>query len=185
MPLYEVCHSIELSREQKEALVGFLTHAHSTAFLTPTLFVNVRFTRPEPSGDFYVGGKAREPNSPNRILAMVRVGPTRPKEKYDELGIAIQNKWNEVVGYPDDPKELGSAEKRQERREKKLHAVVFYPMNAAIENGVIIPDPNGEGTWLKDNMSFFKEQAEDYHDDEFRDLLKEIEDRAELKKLLQ
>ncbi|KAL7911441.1 putative cis-3-chloroacrylic acid dehalogenase [Trichoderma velutinum] len=185
MPLYEFCHSLELSRTQKEALVDFVTHLHSRTFLTPTLFVNVQFTRPEAEGDFYVGGKSCGAHSPNRVIAMVRVGPTRPKEKFDQIGMAIQKKWNELVGFPDDPSTLVSAEMRAERRAKKLHVVVFYPMNAAIENGVIIPGPGDEGSWLKDNMAYFKDQAEAYYDDEFRDMLQEVENREDLKKMIQ
>ena len=41
-----------------------------------------------------------------------------------------------------------------------------------------------EGTWLKDNLAYFKEQAEEYDDEPFQDLLQELKDRPDLKKLL-
>lgn len=41
-----------------------------------------------------------------------------------------------------------------------------------------------EGTWLKDNMAFFQEQIDIYDDDEFRDMVKEIYEREDLRKLV-
>jgi hypothetical protein len=108
-------------------------------FLTPTLFVNVRFTRPEQDADFYLAGKPRQPNSPNGILAMVRTGPTRPKEKYDQMAVKIQDKWYKVVNDPNIAVKLGHMTEREERRHKKLHFVVFHPMTAAVKNSAIIP----------------------------------------------
>jgi hypothetical protein len=142
----QICHSIPLSRPQKDALAEFLTHLHSTTFLTPTLFVNVRYTRPEPDGDFYLAGKPRQPNAPNRILAMVRTGPTRPKEKYDQMAVKIQHKWYEVVNDPNIAVKLGNMTEREERRHKKLHFVVFHPMIAAVENGAIISGVSHESS---------------------------------------
>lgn len=100
----------------------------------------MRFTQPEPKGDFYVAGKPREPTSPNRIIALVRVGPTRTKEQFDEVAVKIQRKWYEVV---DDAAlvahSLGNLTAKGEKRFKKLHFVVFHAMVAALENGVVIP----------------------------------------------
>jgi hypothetical protein len=44
---------------------------------------------------------------------------------------------------------------------------------------------DNEGTWLKDNMAYFKEQAEVYDDQPFQDLLKELQDRPDLRKLIE
>jgi hypothetical protein len=40
-----------------------------------------------------------------------------------------------------------------------------------------------EGTWLIDNMAFFKEQATN-GDEQFSDMLKELEVRPDLKRLI-
>ncbi|PNP48016.1 hypothetical protein TGAMA5MH_00839 [Trichoderma gamsii] len=58
-------------------------------------------------------------------------------------------------------------------------------MVAALENGVVIPGAGDEGTWLKDNMAFFQEQIDVYDDDEFRDMVKEIHEREDLRKLVE
>ena len=44
---------------------------------------------------------------------------------------------------------------------------------------------DNEGQWLKDNLAYFKEQAEVYDDEPFQDLLQELKDRPDLKKLLE
>ncbi len=44
---------------------------------------------------------------------------------------------------------------------------------------------DNEATWLKDNLAYFKEQAEDYDDEPFQDLLQELQDRPDLKKLVE
>ena len=41
-----------------------------------------------------------------------------------------------------------------------------------------------EGNWLKDNMEYFKEQANAKGDEDFEGLIKEVEERDDLKALL-
>lgn len=41
-----------------------------------------------------------------------------------------------------------------------------------------------EASWLKDNMPFFKSQAYDHNDQQFKDMLDEIDSRDDLKALL-
>src|ERR1700712_3352195 len=91
----KVSHCIPLSREQKDALAEFITNLHATTFVTPRLFVNIAFDQPGPVGDVYSGGKSRGQTVPNHIRATVRVGPTRPKEKYDEVATKIQRRGEE------------------------------------------------------------------------------------------
>lgn len=129
-----------LSREQKDAIAEFITNLHATTFVTPMLFVNVKFEQPAPVSGIYSGGKLRGQTIPNHIRASVRTGPTRPKEKYDEVGLKIQKHWNEVV----EDKALGAQSfehlSEKERRDlKMLHGVVFYPFVAAVEEGLVVP----------------------------------------------
>lgn len=80
-------------------------------------------------------------------------------------------------------------------------------MIAARENGVTIPgvctsnvsrvlrlrrvladtrsqQAGEEGNWLKDNMAYFKEQAEGKGDEDFAALIKEVDEREDLKALI-
>ncbi|KAE9376498.1 hypothetical protein N431DRAFT_479742 [Stipitochalara longipes BDJ] len=183
MPLYEVSHCIPLSREQKDAFAEFITDLHSTTFVTPRLFVNIAFDQPGPIGAIYSGGKSRGQTLPNYIRATVRVGPSRPKEKYDEMATKILSRWDEVVN--DATLGAHSFDKltaKEENNVKKLQAIVFCPMVAALENGVIVPGAGDEGTWLKDNMAYFQEQVDVHDDNDIRDMLKEMSEREDLKK---
>lgn len=108
--------------------------------MTPRLFVNIAFDQPGPIGAVYSGGTSRGPTLPNFIRATVRVGPTRPKEKYDEVATKIQSRWDEVVNDTMlGAKSFDNLTAKQERQFKKLHGIVFCPMVAALENGVIVP----------------------------------------------
>jgi hypothetical protein len=42
-----------------------------------------------------------------------------------------------------------------------------------------------EATWLKDNLAYFKEQAEVHNDEPFQGLLKELQDRPDLRRLIE
>lgn len=97
---------------------------------------------PEADGDYYVAGKAR-PRSPNRITATVRTSPTRTKEIFDNTAQKIAAKWNEVVNDSSIAAPLdGNLTLDQVSSLKALHLVVFQPMLAALEHGVVIP-----GVW--------------------------------------
>lgn len=135
----QICHSYPLTRAQKDTLATFITTLHSQTFTLPSLFVNVQFTTPEPVGDYYVGGKSRQLVSPNRLIATVRIGPSRPKSMFDELGVRIREKWDEVVQRPYGELDISNSAVREERERKNLHFIVFKPMTAAVENGVVIP----------------------------------------------
>jgi hypothetical protein len=45
--------------------------------------------------------------------------------------------------------------------------------------------PGEEGIWLKENMAYFKEQADVHEDEDIRDMLKELGEREDLKKLME
>jgi hypothetical protein len=113
---------------------------HATTFVTPRLFVNIVFDQPGPIGDVYVGGTSRGQIVPNYIRATVRVSPTRPKEKYDEVATKIQNRWYEVVNDATlGTHSLGNLTAKEERQFKKLHSIVFCPMVTALESGIVVP----------------------------------------------
>lgn len=109
----------------------------------------------------------------------------------------------------DKGKRKGEEDETTSKKEaKKLLFVVFHPMVAARENGVTIPgvcifvhqclkfiprkyanpkcatQAGEEGNWLKDNMEYFKDQADAKGDEDFAALVKEVEEREDLKALL-
>ncbi|TVY85169.1 hypothetical protein LSUE1_G002347 [Lachnellula suecica] len=186
MPLYEVSHCVPLSREQKDAIAEFITDLHATTFVTPRQFVNVAFEQPAPIGAIYSGAKLRGQTKPNFIRASIRVGPSRPKEKYDEVGLKIQKRWDEVVN--DAALGAYSFDKlpaKEAAQVKKLKGIVFFPFVAALEDGLVVPGPADEATWLKDNMVYFQEQVDVHDNDDIREMLKEVNEREDFKKLLQ
>lgn len=40
-------------------------------------------------------------------------------------------------------------------------------------------------TWIKDNMAFFQEQANEYDETDFKEMLEEINEREDMKRFLQ
>ncbi|KAL6819142.1 hypothetical protein V8C40DRAFT_281482 [Trichoderma camerunense] len=175
MPFYEIHHSYPLTRAQKQKFASSITELHSTTFTTPSLFVNIRFVPAEPAGEFFVAAKPVEPTSPNRVMALVRMGADRTKAQFDNLAGKIEKSWNEIVGY-DDSLHVETVEDK----EKKLHIVSFVAIITGRENGVYLPNTGQEKTWLKDNMAYFKERAEVARDEKFADMLEEIKHRPDL-----
>jgi len=106
---------------------------------------------------------------------MVRTSSSRTKAVFDDLAARIEKAWYDALGAPTD-----SADKAS----KKMHFITFYPMIAARENGVTIPDAGNESSWLKDNMPYFKSQAYDHGDQDFRKMIEEIDQREDLKELV-
>ncbi|EXJ71417.1 uncharacterized protein A1O5_05225 [Cladophialophora psammophila CBS 110553] len=196
MPIYRIQHSCPLTQYQKSLLAHKITVLHSTEFLTPSLFVNVHYLPGEPASDFFLAGKPYNHGltSPNRIMGTVRTGPKRTKERFDAFAKQLEAAWYEVVN---GPKEEGQANVRgavnghrgeiskEERLARKLHIVGFTPVIGGLENGVLLPSADNEATWLKDNMTFFKEQAELYDDEPFQNLLQELKERPDLRKLVE
>ncbi|KIX99081.1 uncharacterized protein Z520_05542 [Fonsecaea multimorphosa CBS 102226] len=206
MPFYEIQHTYPLTRSQKHHFAQAITRLHSTTFLTPSLFVNVSFHRLQASSPRHAAAAATstanedvdvddEDNTyflagnpvphnhagPNRLLAMVRTSPARTKAVFDDLAAKLEAEWDATVLGPPPGK---GKDNKVEKAAKRMHFIVFYPMVAARENGVTIPDAGNESSWLRDNMPFFRAQAYDHDDDNFRDMIDEINQRPDLKKLL-
>jgi len=192
MPIYKIEYSFPFTQHQKNAFAEKLTYLHSTEFLTPSLFVNVVYSRNEPGSDFFLAGKPVGETSLNRIIGTVRVGPKRTKERWDKFALRVQEAWYEVVN---GPKEAGSANgangvngheiSKEEKKARKLHIIGFVPVIAGLENGVILPSPDNEATWLIDNMDYFKEMAEVHDDQPFKQMLQELHERQDLRKLIE
>lgn len=62
--------------------------------------------------------------------------------------------------------------------------VSFYPMVAAREAGMIIPEAGDEGSWFKEQMPYMKKMSEEKGLDDFTDMLRELEEREDLKKMV-
>jgi len=195
MPFYQVFHSYPLSLPQKQSLASAITSLHSRKFKTPSLFVNVKFHAEDASEDeYFMAGQVRN-NATNRIMAMVRTSEQRTKKDFDALAEKVESAWYDVVigELQKEGKEEGketwkrAGENEQtetDRNAKKLLFVVFHPMIAALENGVVIPGAGEEGNWLKDNMEEFKNRAEGKGDQDFVDLIKEVHERKDLNELI-
>lgn len=191
MPFYQVVHSYPLDKAQKTRLAEAITKLHSHTFKTPSLFVNVLFHPEDASNEnYYMAGTPRV-NATNRIFAMVRTSDKRTKAVFDALAEKLENEWYNIVSGEKitEGKEKGKRkgendETENQRVAKKLLFVVFHPMIAARENGVTIPGAGEEGNWLKDNMAYFKEQAEGKGDEDFAALIKEVDEREDLKALI-
>ncbi|KAJ9637650.1 hypothetical protein H2204_004799, partial [Knufia peltigerae] len=192
-------HTYPLTPEQKRSIAKSVTSLHSTTFLTPSLFVNVIFqylpatstassstssgTAPDEQDDptYYLAGEPfshHHPHGPNRIIAQVRTSPERTKAIFDDLALRIEKSWYDVVNDDDDDNQ------KDKKAARKMHMISFYPMIAARENGVTIPDAGNESNWLKDNMSYFKSQAYEHGDEDFKKMIEEIDQRDDLKAML-
>jgi len=194
MPFYQVHHSYPLTKDQKRKFAEAITKLHSYKFKTPSLFVNVIFHDEDASTEDYFMAGVPRPNATNRIIAIVRTSEMRTKKHFDELAEKIESAWFDVVtGEVQQegkdkgkriPQEGGGDETETNHEAKKLLFVVFTPMISARENGVVIPGAGEEGTWLKDNMTDFKNRAEHDGDQDFIDMLKEVDEREDLKGLI-
>ncbi|KAK5270488.1 hypothetical protein LTR40_014118, partial [Exophiala xenobiotica] len=69
---------------------------------------------------------------------MVRTSPSRTKAVFDDLAARIEKAWYDAVGGPSTDADSDSAS--EDKASKKMHFITFYPMIAARENGVTIPD---------------------------------------------
>ena len=57
-------------------------------------------------------------------------------------------------------------------------------MLAAREAGMVIPEAGDEGAWLREQMPYMKKMSEEKGLDDFTEMLKELEEREDLKKLV-
>ncbi|KAJ4200131.1 hypothetical protein NW767_007651 [Fusarium falciforme] len=181
MPYYEIYHSSLLNQEQRQSIAASITDLHCKAFTTPSFFVHVHFIQEDSSaGSYFLAGKPHT-NTSNRIIGIVRTSATRPKSAFDELGAQIEGAWYEAlkIAAPVDKKEWS-----QEDENKRLMMVTFVPMITIREGGMAIPEAGQEGGWLKGQMPFFEEMSGKGITD-FTDLIEELKERDDLKKLLQ
>lgn len=181
MPFYEVYHSYPFTDVQRQALATSITELHCAAFTTPSLFVHVRFIKHDATdGTYFMAGKPRVINT-NRIISLVRTSPSRPKSAFDALAADIEKAWYEALKAPNG----GPNDQSSDSEAMRLLLVIFTPMVSIRENGMTIPEAGNEGPWLKENLLAFREMADSRGLTDFGDLLQELEEREDLKKLLQ
>ncbi|RMX74801.1 hypothetical protein D0869_12237 [Hortaea werneckii] len=170
MPLYEVQHYITLTVSQKDELAEAITKIHSTKFSTPRMFVNVHFTATSTLRT-YVGGKPRQGN---HIRATVRNGPSRTAEDWNDLTRQIHSAWTTIIG-PGLPKLRRSD---TEEPDTSLRSVIICgEILGGMEAGFFLPPAGGDAGWIARNWGAFRERA-DRGEEEFRDLVKEVEERG-------
>ena len=153
--------------------------------------MHVRFISHDASDKtYFVAGQART-TCTNRILAMVRTSGSRSKADFDKLAERIEEAWHDALkgAVQDEGKNKGRRpgevdETARDAEATRLLMVVFYPMLAAREAGMVIPEAGQEGPWLKENVPHFREMSEAKGLDDFTDMLKELEEREDLKKLV-
>lgn len=171
MPIYEIYHSHPLTSQQRQSLATTVTNLHCTTFTTPSFFVHLRFIAQDPTNNtYFTAGKPRS-GSTNRIIGIVRTSAARSKADFDALATKLEEAWYDTVG--------GSILDE----EKRLVMVTLTPMVAVREAGMTIPEAGKEGEWFREMMPFFKEMKGKGVKD-FSELLEELEEREDLKRLL-
>ncbi|KAI8724127.1 Tautomerase-3 domain-containing protein [Fusarium sp. LHS14.1] len=181
MPYYQIYHSYPLDQEQRQSIAASITDLHCKTFITPSFFVHVHFIQEESSaGNYFLAGKPHKTTS-NRIIGVVRTSATRPRSAFDELGARIEAAYYEALKIvaPVDKQEWS-----QEDEKKRLMMVTFVPMVTIREGGMVIPEAGQEGGWLKGQIPFFEQMSSKGIAD-FTDLMEELKERDDLKKLLQ
>ena len=172
MPLYTVEHAITLTSSQKDDLAVTITNIHSTKFSTPKMFVNVTFTDVSEART-YIGGKQR---TANHIKANVRSGPSRTQEDWNELSMLIARAWDDIVG-----RGLPKIKRGSEDPDTSLRSVILLgDIIGGLEAGFVLPPAGGDVEWLHQNWEAFNFKADD-GDEEFKELVKEVEVRGLLK----
>ena len=137
-----------------------------------------------------MAGKVRT-TSINRIIAQVRTSRGRSKADFDSLAEKIEEAWNTAI-YGEKQTEGKNAGKRpkevdetdREAAARKLLAVVFIPMVTVRENGIAIPEAGKEAAWFKEHMPFFEKQVEEKGDEDYKEMLEELNSREDLKKMM-
>jgi hypothetical protein len=160
-------------------------------FTTPSFFVHVRFISHDATDhSYFVAGKPRT-TALNRIIAHVRTSSSRTKKDFDDFAENIEDAWRAAI-YGDMIEEGSNKGKRQKEVDeserdahaRKLLAVAFVPMVAVREAGMTIPEAGQEGQWFKDNMEHFQKMVDEKGDEDYEDMLRELEERDDLKKLV-
>lgn len=155
MPYYTVQHLTPLTSAQKDAIAEAITRIHTTQFDVLRNFINVRFFPLSPETELYIGGIKRPDN---HILATVRVGPSRTKGDWDNLCLAIQDTWKEIVI---DPASKGKKLSKKEREELELPKVLLVGSpTTGMELGELMPLAGGDAGWLEQNWERYVAMAE-------------------------
>ncbi len=164
---------------------------HANTFTTPSVFVHVRFTSHDATDhSYFVGGKPRT-DCTNQIIGYVRTSSSRSKSDFDGLAEKIEEAWRAAVygemiteGKDEGKRQKEVDETDRERTARNLLVVAFLPMVAIREGGLAIPEAGQEAEWYKENMSYFQKEADEKGDEIYKDMLEELKDRDDLKKML-
>lgn len=181
MPYYEVYHSYPLTGEQQQEIASAITNLHAITFTTPSLFVHVQFIKSDESGStvHFMAGTRRSAQT-NRIIGIVRTSAKRTKADFDQLAQRIENAWYSALGvsFNESTQQLPPSEEG-----KKLTLVAFTPLLHVREWGLAAPEVGKEGEWVKELLPYMQRIAETGNKD-VANMLKEFEEREDLKKLL-
>lgn len=182
MPYYEVHHSYPLTSEQQQEIASAITNLHATTFTTPSLFVHVQFTKSDESGStvHFMAGTRRSAQT-NRIVGVVRTSAKRTKADLDRLAQRIENAWYSALGvsFDESTQQLPPSEEG-----KRLALVGFTPLLHVREWGLGAPEAGKEGEWMKELLPYMQRIAEAGNKD-VASMLKEFDEREDLKKLLE
>ncbi|KAM0445913.1 hypothetical protein ACHAPV_009242 [Trichoderma viride] len=182
MPYYEVHHSYPLTSEQQQEIASAITNLHATTFTTPSLFVHVQFNKSDESGStvHFMAGTRRSAQT-NRIVGIVRTSAKRTKADLDRLAQRIENAWYSALGvsFDESTQQLPPSEEG-----KRLALVGFTPLLHVREWGLGAPEAGKEGEWMKELLPYMQRIAE-YGNKDVAGMLKEFEEREDLKKLLE
>ncbi|KAK2035572.1 hypothetical protein LX32DRAFT_723724 [Colletotrichum zoysiae] len=179
MPFYQIYHTYPLSQTQRHSIALSITNLHCSAFNTPAFFVHVSFSDQGSKFDdatYFMAGKPHSTNC-NRIIAVVRTSASRTKEDFDNLAASIEKAWDRALENPDAENTIGYKESDESKR---LLMVIFTPMLAIREGGMAIPEAGHEDDWLKQQLPYIKTMAEKNNVDDFKELLKEVEQRQSI-----
>lgn len=147
MPFYNVEHSFPLSMQQKTDLAERITKIHTTAFKTPSMFVNVKFYQEDASAhNYFVAGQPKD-GANNRIMGYVRSSSGRKREHFDKLTEEIENAWYVVLGERSDDDEDGEKKKdgnkdssSSAKEAKELLSITLIGGIIVREKGYAIPE---------------------------------------------
>ncbi|KAJ4983163.1 cis-3-chloroacrylic acid [Stagonosporopsis vannaccii] len=168
MPLYEIHHSIPLSKPQRTALATHITNLHCSTFSAPSAFVNIAFhptshapSNPATAPTIFVGGL---PAQTNYILGHLRPRPNNAL-KLRLVVESIMAIWEESVR-GNSPRQAGEKVEAGPGGEGwlddplALHNVfLFEDLVAGAEQGFVLPQAGKDGEWARENMGEFERRA--------------------------
>ncbi|KAL7917002.1 hypothetical protein ACQKWADRAFT_307872 [Trichoderma austrokoningii] len=182
MPYYEVHHSYSLTNEQQQEIASAITNLHAATFTTPSLFVHVQFTKSDESGStvHFMAGTRRSAQT-NRIVGIVRTSAKRTKADLDRLAQRIEKAWYSALGvnFDESTQQLPPSDEG-----KRLALVGFTPLLHVREWGLGAPEAGKEGEWMKELLPYMQKIA-GAGDKDVANMLREFEEREDLKKLLE